>query len=98
MYGLRLSLAEWDSEVGLVHSAHTHQYSHTPELLCWAVRRHQSEQDGMAAREKGDEQGGFYSCPLYSSTAKEECITYIQLKTAVPLQQLHLLGITLILC
>lgn len=92
VYGLELSLAEWDMEVGLVHTTQAHQYTVTPELLCWAGRRRHLEGEEM------EEKGRYYSCPLYSSTAKEECITSIQLKTTESLQRLHLLGITLILC
>ena len=95
--GLRLHLAEWDTKMGVICTGtDTRHCTNTPELFCWASKGTCLDRD--VKTDRVEEGRGFFNCPLYSAPVKDECITYIPLKTIETFQHLHLLGIALLLC
>lgn len=86
--GLRVGLAEWDSDRGLIQTTKDEQYSPMPDMVCFPIHRVLLE----------NEQGNWYPCPLYaSSVAKKEVISTIALRTSEQPDHLDLIGITLTL-
>ena len=101
--GLKLSLAEWDQQRGLVSGKLTQQYSTVPDLYCWAeedfpgtARIKTDQQKEEEDRPAGSEQ--YYRCPMYASAEKLKLIATIPLRTTESLQNFQLLGVTLSLC
>lgn len=84
---MRLGLAEWDSDRGLVPTTLTEQYSLMPDMVCYPLPK------ALLDKEKG----GWYPCPLYSSSAKQKFICTIALRTSEQPDHLDLLGVTLTL-
>ena len=87
--GLRVGLANWDLQQGLMPttSTQTNQYSPMPDMVCYPVHK--------AKQEK--EEGNWYPCPLYSSSTKQELISTIALRTSQQPDHLDLIGVTLTL-
>lgn len=86
--GMKLGLAEWDSERGLVQTTKMEQYSLMPNMVCYPVHK---------TLLLGEEQGNWYPCPLYSSSTKQEFISTIALRTTEQPDHLDLIGIALTL-
>jgi hypothetical protein len=85
--GLRVGLADWDSDKGLIQGAKDEQYSSMPDMVCFPLQRALLEEEG----------GNWYPCPLYSSSDKQEMISTIALRTSEQPDHLDLIGITLTL-
>lgn len=92
--GMRLGLAEWDSDRGLVLTTKMEQYSQMPEMVCYPVHATPLLPDS-AAEERACQH--WYPCPLYSSSAKQEFISTIALRTSEQPDHLDMIGITLTL-
>ena len=87
IHGLRLGLADWDSDRGLVQATKDEQYSAMPDMVCFPILTSLLEK----------EQGNWYPCPLYTSSTKQEMVSTIALRTSEQPDHLDLIGITLTL-
>ena len=85
--GLRVGLADWDFERGLVQTAKDEQYSAMPDMVCFPIHAALQKKEGSH----------WYPCPLYSSSTKQELISTITLRTSEQPDHLDLIGITLVL-
>lgn len=84
---MKLGLAEWDPEKGLVQTTKMEQYSLMPDMVCCPVHKMVLEK----------ERSCWYPCPLYTSSAKQEFICIVALKTSEQPDHLDLIGVTLTL-
>lgn len=87
---MKLGLAEWDSDRGLIQTTKTEQYSPMPDMVCYPIHK-------PLSRSRSSDKSSWYPCPLYSSSAKQEFISTIALRTSEQPDYLDMIGITLTL-
>lgn len=86
--GMRVGLAEWDPNKGLIRTTKKQQYNPMPDIVCYPVEN---------CSEGSTTPGHWFPCPLYASSEKKKFLCYITLKTFEQPDHLSLMGTTLIL-
>lgn len=88
---MKLGLAEWNSDRGIVQTTKAEQYSLMGDMICYPIH------DKSPSNMKESDKYYWYPCPLYASSAKREFISTIALRTAEQPDHLDMIGITLTL-
>ncbi len=101
IHGLKLNLAEWHPDKGLVCGSLTQQHNVMPDLHCWVEEKHSDVDIAPEITGTRTEEGeianvmDYYDCPLYSTTEQSSLLGSLPLKTVDSLGSCQLLRVSL---